>query len=53
MNVEEGIICEISGSKAKVKMGRNRIKEVKVNPEDNFKEGDTVKVLMVRVVCKA
>jgi len=53
MNVEEGIICEINGNKAKVKVGRNRIREVKINPEDNFKVGDCIKILMGIAVCKA
>ena len=53
MNVEEGVICEICGDRAKVKMGKNRIREVKINPEDNLKEGDAVKVTMGLVVCRA
>jgi hypothetical protein len=53
MNVEEGVICEVCGDKAKVKMGKNRIKEVKVNPLDKFEEGDVVKIMMGLVVCRA
>lgn len=53
MNIEEGVVCEICGDRAKVKMGKNRIKEVKVNPTDRISEGDTVKIMMGLVVCKA
>jgi|GEM_PF-2005660 len=53
MNVEEGVICEVCGDKAKVKIGKSRIREVKLNPAEGYQEGDTVKVLMGLVVCKA
>jgi len=53
MNVEEGIICEIRGDKAKVKMGKSRVKEVKLDNADRYDEGDIVKVMMGIVVCKA
>ncbi|UCG95042.1 MAG: hypothetical protein JSV92_03285 [archaeon] len=53
MNVEEGVICEVCGDRAKVRMGKNRIKEVKVNPQDGYEEGDYVKIMMDLVVCKA
>lgn len=53
MNVEEGIICEVRGNKAKVRMGRKRIKEVKLDNPDRYEEGDAVKVMMGLVVCKA
>ena len=52
MNVEEGVICEINGNRAKVKIGRSRIREVKLS-DSNFKEGDIVKIIMGLVVCKA
>jgi len=53
MNVEEGVICQLCGDKAKVKIGRSRIKEVKVNPQDGYEEGDYVKIMMGLVVCRA
>ncbi len=53
MNIEEGVICEINGDKAKVKIGKSRIREVKMNKNDNFREGDIVKIMMGLIVCKA
>ncbi len=53
MNVEEGVICEVRGDKGKVKIGKKRIKEVKLNPQEGYEEGDTVKIIMGLVVCKA
>ena len=52
MNIEEGTICEVCGDKAKVKIGRSRIREVKLNPHESYEEGDIVKILMGLVLHK-
>jgi len=53
MNVEQGVLCEVCGDHAKVKLGKKRIREVKINPLENYEEGDMVKILMGIVLCKA
>ncbi len=52
MNVEEGTLCEVCGNKGKVKIGRKRVKEVKLDPNCDYEEGDTVKILMGLVLHK-
>lgn len=52
MNIEEGTICEVCGDKAKVRIGRSRIREVKLNSHESYEEGDIVKILMGLVLHK-
>jgi len=49
--LEEGILFSVDGDKGKVKIG-NRIREVKVDPAKNYKEGDKVRVIMGLVIDK-
>lgn len=53
MNVEEGVICEVCGDRAKVKIGKSRVREVKIGQYDDYEEGDIVKIMMGLIVCKA
>ena len=52
MNVEQGILCEVCGDHGKVRIGKKRIRDVKINPLESYEEGDTVKILMGLVLCK-
>ncbi|MCD6398394.1 MAG: hypothetical protein J7L08_00550, partial [Candidatus Aenigmarchaeota archaeon] len=49
--LEEGIILSVNEDKGKVKIG-NRIREVKIDPAKNYKEGDKVRVIMGLVIDK-
>jgi len=54
MQVEEGVLCSIDKERGtgKVKLGNNRIREVKLSPSIDFEEGDRVKVILGLVIGK-
>lgn len=54
MQVEEGILFSVDKEKGtgKVKLGKNRIKEVKLTQTADLKEGDKVKVFLGLIVGK-
>ncbi|MCD6368038.1 MAG: hypothetical protein J7L45_03055 [Candidatus Aenigmarchaeota archaeon] len=55
MQIEEGILFSVDKEKGmgKVKLGKNRIRDVKLTPSEEFEEGDKVRVILGLVIGKA